>query len=278
VRAFDPDVVHIHFGYSGLAVPPVRAPIVTMFCGDDLNGTWSRRGGVTLRSRLGILVSQITALRSARCITVSSSLRDRLWSAARRRAVVLQDPVDDRLFRPIPQSDARRRLGISPEDRLVIFPHDASQPTKRVSLAQDAVARLRTMVPSARLWIVNGVPPDDMVWHYAAADLLIITSALEGGPSSAKEALACGLPVVSVPVGDLELFQDAPHGAVIADASPEALSEAMHSILSRAAEPRQSLLPGRLTWREALPRLIQVYVDVASRVATPPSSASPLRR
>ena len=36
---------------------------------------------------------------------------------------------------------------------------------------------------------------------YQALDLYLITSRLEGGPKALLEALACGIPVVSTPVG-----------------------------------------------------------------------------
>lgn len=39
--------------------------------------------------------------------------------------------------------------------------------------------------------------------YYSALDLYLITSRLEGGPKSALEALACGTPLVSTPVGQV---------------------------------------------------------------------------
>ena len=74
IRELRPDVIHIHFGYSGLALPSTTVPVVTTFNGDDLHGTLGTAGHATLRSRLGVLVSQYTAWRSTRCIAVSASL------------------------------------------------------------------------------------------------------------------------------------------------------------------------------------------------------------
>src|SRR5205807_2592133 len=143
VETLRPDVVHAVFGYSGLAVPLGPVPLVTTFNGDDLNGTVASNGHITLRSRLGILLSQWVAYRSARCIAVSALLRDRIWlSTVRKRTVVIRDAVDTMLFRPLPKLTARARLGVSPDQVLVIFPHDVAQPTKRVELAESAVALL----------------------------------------------------------------------------------------------------------------------------------------
>src|SRR5436309_13549743 len=92
IRKHQPDILHIHFGYSGLAVPSTDIPIVASFYGDDLLGTATEDGGTTFKSRLGILASQFTAWRSKCCIVVSEQMKERLWwSAARIRAIVVRD-------------------------------------------------------------------------------------------------------------------------------------------------------------------------------------------
>lgn len=268
VRAYVPDVVHAHFGYSGLAVPSLGTPVVTSFYGDDLNGTWTAGGGTTTKSKMGVLISQVVALRSVRCIVVSEALRERLWFAsARRKTVVVRDAVDPILFRPHARDAARMRLGIDSNDVLILFPHDVTQATKQVWLAEAAVAHLRAFEPRARLWVVNGGAPDQMPWYYAAADAMIITSALEGGPSSAKEALACGLPVVSVSVGDVQLFDDAPDAMLRATPTPAVLAEALQRGLAIGRQPRRSRLPNSLTLPAAARIVAELYQAVCAGVA-----------
>jgi teichuronic acid biosynthesis glycosyltransferase TuaC len=258
VAEFRPDLVHVHFGYSILAVPRVPVPIVTSFHGDDLNGTLRPNGGLSLSSRVGIAISHYAAWRSRRAIAVSEALRNRLRLASlRERTVVVRDAVDTRLFHPHPRDEARRRLGADPGAFLVLFPHDISQPTKRVGLAQAAVAELKRAMPNAQLWIVNGKPADEMPWYYSAADVMLVTSASEGGPSSAKEALACGLPVVSVPVGDVQLFTDVPEHTRMVAADPGALARAIGSL---APSPRaESYLPPFLELAATARDIIMVY-------------------
>ena len=145
------------------------------------------------------------------------------------------------------------------EDILVLFPHDVTQPTKRLWLAQRAVDKLRVTEPRARLWIVNGRSPDDMPWFYAASNVMLVTSVLESGPSSAKEALACGVPVVSVAVGDLELFQDVPDAMLLSGPSEEDLADSLMKGLRVGSEPRRSRLPRQLTLDSAARRVEAVY-------------------
>jgi glycosyltransferase involved in cell wall biosynthesis len=266
VQSCRPDAVHVHFGYSGLAVPALTVPVITSFYGDDLNGTWAPGGGTTLTSKVGVLISQLVARRSVCCIVPSQALRDKLWlDATRQKTVVVRDAVDPDLFRPYPRDVARERLGVALTDTLILFPHDVTQPNKRLGLAEAAVAQLRGSHAQAQLWVVNGKAPDDMPWYYSAADAMIITSALEGGPSSAKEALACGLPVVAVPVGDVQLFQDVPEAMLRADPTAETLARALIRALSVSREPRRSRLPKELTLSAAARRVEEVYRSAGVR-------------
>ena len=258
IRALSPDVVHVHYGPCGLAVPRTNVPLVTTFVGDDLNGTPDRSGRTTWKIRVGILLSHYAARRSRRCITVSTSLRSRLTGSLRERVVVVRDAVDQTLFRPLPRAAARQRLGLPPDAVLVMFPHDTTQPTKRLWLAEAAVAELQRHMPAAQLWVVNGKPPDEMPWYYSAADAMIVTSLREGGPSSVKEALACGIPVISVAVGDIDLFGEAPEGIRVAAANAGALAAALHDALKMPRE-RRSLLPPGLGLREAAQAVVAVY-------------------
>jgi glycosyltransferase involved in cell wall biosynthesis len=213
-----------------------------------------------------LLASHYAAWRSRRCIAVSTSLREHLWTASLRgKTDVIRDSVDPTLFRPLPRREARERLGVPHDDVVVIFPHVASEPRKRLWLAQAAVEVLRASIPTARLWVVNDQPPDAMPWHYAAADAMVVTSVFEGGPTATKEALACGVPVVSVPVGDLDLFREVPAGAAIhAAADPHALADALRTVLSRARPERVSLLPEALTLPHAARALTVLYERVVS--------------
>ena len=248
IRLINPDVIHVHFGYSGLAIPHTSVPIVTTFNGDDLTGTPGASGRITLKSRLGILASQYVAWRSTRCIAVSKTLRERLWTRRlRAKTEVIRDAVDPSLFRPLPREAARERLGMTKDEVLIIFPHSAWEPRKRLWLAEAAASLLRDWIPKARLWVVNGQPADEMPWYYAAADAMIVTSMFEGGPTATKEALACGVPVVSVAVGDLDIFKEVPVGSTCVDDDPAALASALRDTLERAPKKRASLLPESLT-------------------------------
>jgi len=73
-----------------------------------------------------------------------------------------------------------------------------------------------------------------MPLYMNACDVLICTSSQEGSPNMVKEALACELPVVSVPVGDVALRLGGIDGCELcADDRSETLAAALARVLRR---------------------------------------------
>ena len=72
------------------------------------------------------------------------------------------------------------------------------------------------------------VPRDVVHDRMRVCDIALVTSLRESGPMVAREAIACGLPVVSVDVGDLATWL--PDRCIAID-TPEALADAIETIL-----------------------------------------------
>src|SRR6266702_1823575 len=109
----------------------LSVPLVASFYGDDLNGTSSETGRTSLKSQVGVLVSNWLAVRSRRCIVVSDQMRERFWWATlRHKTTVVRDAVDPNLFVARSRSEARARLGLEGDRLLVLFPHRADDQTR----------------------------------------------------------------------------------------------------------------------------------------------------
>jgi glycosyltransferase involved in cell wall biosynthesis len=65
------------------------------------------------------------------------------------------------------------------------------------------VAHLKALGVMAQLHYLRGVSYDQVPIWLNASDVLLVTSHHEGSPTIVKEALACNLPIVSVPVGGI---------------------------------------------------------------------------
>lgn len=202
VMSFRPDIVHAHYGTmtSFFCAMTTNKPLVITFRGSDLNPA---PGDSTLRNRTGHMLSQLSALRADSIICVSQQLKDRLWWRKDRTSVIPMG-VNLALFRPMPQREVRGALGWDSHEKIVLFNAGADPIGKRLDLTEGAVRIAVALIPDTRLVTLRGdVPPDKMPLYYNAADCLLMTSDHEGSPNVVKEAIACGLPVVSVEVGDV---------------------------------------------------------------------------
>jgi teichuronic acid biosynthesis glycosyltransferase TuaC len=234
------DLVHAQWGQSGLLALPKRLPLVVTYRGGDLHGRL-RNGRQTLIGRLLQYLCRVVARRADAAILVSQHMSQYLDPAT--PVQVIPSGIDFELFRLVPKDDARRRIGLAPGKRLVLFAGDPGNPRKRYLLAQQAVQLLRQSLP-AELVVAWGVPHSDMPYYMNACDALVFTSRQEGSPNVVKEALACNLPVVSVPVGDVPLrLRDIEGCELVADQRPEAIAGALERVLRRG---------GRIAGRDAV--------------------------
>ena len=202
ISLFAPDVIHCHYGTmtAFIAVCSTTRPVVITFRGSDLNPVPS---GNKLRVLFGHLLSQLSAIRAAGIICVSQELGLRLL-VGMRNVDVIPTGVDIGSFKPALKSTARSRLGFGGTDSVVLFNAGNSTKVKRLDLAEKAVAEARKYLPTIKLVVLRGdIPPEEIPVYHNAADVLLVTSDFEGSPTIVQEAVACGLPVVSVAVGDV---------------------------------------------------------------------------
>ena len=134
--------------------------------------------------------------------------------------------VDLSKFKLLDRESLRRRYGFGPEDNIVIYVGRLEK-EKGVDFLLEAFSLVEKSVPSSRLVIVGdgkerqaleelaivtglrgvvfmgSLGPDAVPEILNTADVLALSSVYEGSPTVVKEALACGVPVVSADVGDV---------------------------------------------------------------------------
>ena len=97
-------------------------------------------------------------------------------------------------FRPLDRAAARRRLGLDPDGRYVLFPSDPARAGKRHD-------RAVAIAGDAEVLAGGAIPPEDMPWWVNAANAVVVPSDHEGYGLATLEALACDVPVLATPVG-----------------------------------------------------------------------------
>lgn len=256
VQRLHPDLIHAQYGtYVSFVAAFAGKPLVISFCGNDVQpGASVPR----LRMYLGFLLSNLAALRARVLICKSEELREALWWR-RNRAVVIPNGVDLNLFRPGSQEAARHELGWDIGPPIAIFSVGRDPKMKGLDLVKRAMDLVRSHVPDCKLHVIAKVEPDRMPLYYRAADVLVCASTREGSPNVVKEALACDLPVVSTPVGDVaERLRGVYPGAVVSREA-SSIGDALVQVLRKRQRCNGRGRVAHLGLDHIAKRVLQVY-------------------
>lgn len=247
------DLVHAHYGLAGWCAKLAGArPLIVTFHGTDVRhhivGPLSRR--LAWRIELVAAVS--------RALFAAEDGRPGL-PAVPGSAVLPCGPALDR-FEPIPREQARRSLGLAPDARFLLFPANPSRPEKR----HDRAAELATAC-GAELLTGGSIEPERMPLWLNAANAVLVTSDYEGFGMAAVEALACGVPVLSTPVGVAPYALGGIDGCLCAPFDLPTWSAVAHRHLD-SSDPRVagSARAASLSAARMAERVIETYRDVTA--------------
>lgn len=190
--------------------------------------------------------------------------------AAKKVHTYLTASVDMDIFRPGDKQQARAAYGL-PSDAFVILFVGRLARVKRLDLALQALMELRQQRPDAILVVAgqgedgeriqdlaSDLPPGAVVFVgevapakvasvFQAADVLILCSVTEGSPLVVKEALACGVPVVSTAVGEVPSVINQPLLGAIAPDNAKGLAQALWRVASNPTSSSPAAIEARVT-------------------------------
>jgi glycosyltransferase involved in cell wall biosynthesis len=245
------DLVHAHYGLPGWVARLAGAtPLVVTYHGTDVRH-WAVG---PLSHRLAWRADLVAAV--SRALFEEEDGRPGLPAVP--GAAVLPCGPDLARFGPLARPEARRALGLDPDGRYLLFPANPDRPEKRSDRARELAAAC-----GAELLTGGAIEPGQMrLWMNAAA-AVVITSDYEGFGMTCVEALACGVPVLSTPVGISRFALDGLPGALCAPFELESWAAVARAHLD-AADPRvdgdsraQAFSAGRMA-----ERTIEAYRDV----------------
>ena len=257
IRSGRYDLVHAQFGQSGVLALPKRLPLVVTLRGSDILGIVGPDGRYTTAGRISQWVTRFAVKRADAMVVVSEHMKAYFQTGA--PVTVLPSGLDFDLFRITPRDKARARLGWPLDKRLVLFAGNPEQPRKRYPLAKAAVDVVNRSLPT-ELVVAWGVAHTDVPLYMSACDAFVFTSMQEGSPNVVKEALACDLPVVSVPIGDTaERLRGVEGCEIVPDERPEAIAAALERVLRRGRRVAGRAAVAHLAEEAITTRLIGVY-------------------
>ncbi|MGE5407697.1 MAG: glycosyltransferase [Syntrophothermus sp.] len=248
------DLVHAHYGLAGWCAKLAGAsPLVVTFHGTDV------RHGIVgpMSRRLAWRVELVAAV--SRALFESEDGRPGLPRVP--GSAVLPCGPDLTRFAATGRAEARRRLGLRPDGRYLFFPADPARPEKR----HDRAAAVAARCEGAELLSGGSIEPEQMPLWLNAANAVLVTSEYEGFGMAAVEALACGVPVLSTPVGIAPYALRGVDGCLCAEFEPEAWAALARRHLE-AGDPRVdgAARAASLSAARMAERVVEAYRSVAA--------------
>ncbi|MFZ1086249.1 MAG: glycosyltransferase [Terracidiphilus sp.] len=287
VRAFAPDLIFSFYlypdGYAALKIAKsLQIPIVAMSIGSDIN-------------RIGDPISALLTRRVLRdadsIVTVSSDLCGKAISMGAppqtTRAVV--NGCELLVFHPMDRLEARRKLGLSPEAKTVVY-IGRMDVKKGLRELVEATPLLRSIHPDLQVYMIGEGPDraiienaiqalsatksihmlpacafDDVAVWMAASDLVTLPSYMEGCPNVVLEALACGRPVVATRVGGIPEILSPACGELVPPQDSGALAQALASVLDRSWKAEMISAHGSRSWKTVADELLEVILPLVDK-------------
>lgn len=207
IREFNPNLVHAHYGLSGLlAVLQQKVPVVITFHGSDINHGKHRP------------LSRLAHFLSRKSIFVTSKLAHTIQA---RNPMVIPCGVNFDGFYTMLKEEVRQKLGWDLHKKYILFSGSFQNKVKNYPLAQAAIELLG---PDIELIELKGLNREQVCQYLNAVDCALMTSFTEGSPQFIKEAMACNCPIVTTDVGSVkEIIKDT-EGCFISNFEPEVLA------------------------------------------------------
>ena len=274
------DLIHSHYWMSGLAAKELKSewgvPVVHMFHTLGLMKQRVARMPEEVEEDYRVRGEREVLRMADRIVAATpAELAQLTWlyQADTRKVTIIPPGVDTSHFYPIPSDEAKEFIGISPQNRMLLFV-GRIEPLKGVDNLIEAIAILHREGifhdKNLCLSVIGGDPDvspealstemsrlqsmreqygvrdlvtflgkrsqDTLPYYYSAAEAVVVPSYYESFGMVALEAMACGTPVVASQTGGLAfLVQDQKTGFTVPVDEPQALADRLATLIREPA-------------------------------------------
>lgn len=248
------DIIHSNSAFTApFAVIQPQRPVVMTFWGSCLQG--DRLYGYSEN------MVKFCAKRADATIVRNNKMKKKLDQNSK----VIPSGVDLQKFKPQDKKLARTKLDWEQNEYYIIFVNNPKKKVKRFNLAKKVASQVDSMCEkNVNLYVVSGVPHNQISTYMNAADVLLLTSKNEGSPNVVKEAMACNCPVVSTNVGDVKQRVKNVNNSYVCESEME-LVKAVVSVLRNGGRTNGRENINKLGKERIAERIIEVYEDTLKK-------------
>lgn len=248
---FNPDVIHAHYGLCGvLANLQRQVPVVTTYHGSDINVPQ-----VMQLSKIAMRLSARNIFVSKRTQTIAFA---QVPQRVKRKSTLMPCGINmPKAAEELPDIAHVLEQG----KKHVLFAGAFNNTVKDPELAKQVVA----LLPNAQLIELMGYNRDEVNALMYACDAFLMTSKTEGSPQVVKEAMVCGLPIVSVDVGDVAERLCSVDGCYVAETRDK---EELVGLLTKAlafgkrTDGQRKIVEDGLVNNQIAEKLVKIYEGI----------------
>ena len=185
----------------------------------------------------------------------------------REKVTYLPNGVNTELFKPMDSRECKTKLGLDPEKHYILFV-DSNTTKARTQKRRDRYDHVMEILrekyghDNLEPLIMTKTQRADVPTWMNACDMYLLTSDEEGSPNAVKECMACNVPVVSTPVGNVpDLFEGVTSCKMSQSFDEEELAALANEVLStpRPTDLRDSIFAKELDIDSVARRLLALY-------------------
>jgi len=252
--------------------------------------------GLTLISSIHhiVEVSRIeSAIHADKIMVVCRKYMDELikYGVPKEKITLIYNGVDTDVYSPKDKLQSRKRLGIATKVFTIGFSAKASSnhdERKGIDIFLKVLSKLsssenldiqvvltgigwKTLIKKyslnkIRINSFDYLPVEKMADYFNSLDVYLVTSRIEGGPVPLLEAMSCGVPVVTTPVGTaIDIIKDKINGLMFPIDNVDSCAEAVQRIFTNRGLAERIGLAGRKTivenmqWKDTISKIDSLY-------------------
>ncbi len=253
------DLIHVHFGLAGMFLffkHFIKVPVVLTLHGCDIQ-SFKKRDGLMQK------ISKMAASNADRIIILNDKMAQ-ILKKHQPKSIKIPCGINTEVF-------DLDRCNLTNKSFIIGFPSDRKREVKNYPLFKAITDILKRRGYTIETVDFANFTREEMAWNLSRLDCLLLTSHSEGSPQIIKEAMFCGVPIVSTKVGDVEMLLKGVKNCFVVDSyQPEAFIGKIMEILllaptERKTNGKEKIIKMQLDQETVCSNIYSLYEDLLAQ-------------